>query len=118
MAEKSEETESSKHSPKMKTENYRFLNLISYFLFAIGPLVGNAVLVLLGAISADFLVDPTVVLSAIPAFMFPFAIIQLFSGAISDIYGRVQVIIGGLLVFAGDHFHHRKHRHWHWFRFC
>ncbi|TFH09684.1 MAG: MFS transporter [Candidatus Thorarchaeota archaeon] len=82
-------------------ERYRLLELVSYFLFAVGPLVGNAVLVLLGAISTDFLVDPTAVLSAIPAFMFPFAVFQLFSGAISDIYGRVPVIVGGLFVFAG-----------------
>ncbi len=83
-----------------ETERYRFLDIMSYFLFAVGPLVGNAVLVLLGAISTDFVVDPTAVLSAIPAFMFPFAIFQLFSGAISDIYGRVPVIVGGLLFFA------------------
>ncbi|MHA2142597.1 MAG: MFS transporter [Candidatus Thorarchaeota archaeon] len=35
----------------------------------------------------------------IPAFMFPFAFIQLFSGAISDIYGRVPVIASGLIAF-------------------
>ncbi|MFW9907911.1 MAG: MFS transporter [Candidatus Thorarchaeota archaeon] len=79
---------------------YQFLELVSYFLFAVGPLVGNAVLVLLGAIATDFVVNPTMVLSAIPAFMFPFAIFQLFSGAISDIYGRVPVIVGGLVFFA------------------
>jgi DHA1 family bicyclomycin/chloramphenicol resistance-like MFS transporter len=80
--------------------DYRSLNLVSYFLFAVGPLVGNAVLVLLGAVSSDFMTDPTVVLIAIPAFMFPFAFIQLFSGALSDIYGRIPVILGGLVGFA------------------
>jgi len=87
-----------------KTGRYRSINLASYFLFAVGPLVGNAVLVLLGAISTDYAVNPTMVLSAIPAFMFPFAVIQLFSGAISDIYGRVPVIVGGLFIFAGGLF--------------
>jgi MFS family permease len=104
MAEKSEESSHSEKNTAIRTENYQFINLISYFLFAIGPLVGNAVLVLLGAISVDFVVDPTAVLSAIPAFMFPFAIFQLFSGAISDIYGRVPVIVGGLFVFASGLF--------------
>jgi MFS family permease len=104
MVEESEEPRTSENSTERGTENYRFLNLISYFLFAVGPLVGNAVLVLLGAISIDFVVDPTAVLSAIPAFMFPFALFQLFSGAISDIYGRVPVIVGGLFVFAGGLF--------------
>ncbi|MFW9933738.1 MAG: hypothetical protein ACFFDR_13945, partial [Candidatus Thorarchaeota archaeon] len=63
-------------------ERYRILTALSYILFAMGPLVGNAVLTLLGAISSDFMTDPTAVLIAIPAFMFPFAIIQLFSGAL------------------------------------
>ena len=75
------------------------IELVSYIIFGIGPLVGNAVLTLLGPISSDFLVDPTVVLVALPAFMFPFAIFQLFSGALSDIYGRVPVIVGGLIAF-------------------
>ncbi|MHA1960306.1 MAG: MFS transporter [Candidatus Thorarchaeota archaeon] len=81
-------------------ESYRFLESVAYFLFAVGPLVGNAVLVLLGAIASDFVLDPTMVLIAIPAFMFPFAFFQLFSGAVSDVYGRVPVIAGGLVLFA------------------
>lgn len=87
-------------NPGTDAQDYGSLNLISYFLFAVGPLVGNAVLVLLGAVSSDFMTDPTAVLIAIPAFMFPFAFIQLFSGALSDIYGRVPVILGGLVGFA------------------
>ncbi len=81
-------------------EGYRSLRLFSYFLFAMGPLAGNAVLALLGAIATDFAVDPTAVLTAIPAFMLPFAMIQLISGAMSDIYGRVRVMLVGLGVFA------------------
>lgn len=78
---------------------YRFIEAAAYILFGIGPLVGNAVLTLLGPISAQFLLDPTAILIALPAFMFPFAFIQLFSGAISDVYGRVPVIVGGLVTF-------------------
>ncbi len=78
---------------------FRLLEATAYFLFAVGPLVGNAVLTLLGAIAQDFAVDPTVILISIPAFMFPFAIFQLFSGAISDVYGRVRVIVFGLILF-------------------
>ncbi len=81
-------------------ERYRILTGLSYILFAMGPLVGNAVLTLLGAISSDFMTDPTVVLIAIPAFMFPFAIIQLFSGALSDMYGRIPIIVLGLVGFS------------------
>lgn len=79
---------------------YRFVETVSYLLYAVGPLVGNAVLTLLGAIATDFVVDPTVVLIAFPAFMFPFAFFQLFSGAKSDVYGRVPVMLSGLVAFA------------------
>ena len=86
-------------SPCEQPERFHMIELVSYIIFGIGPLVGNAVLTLLGPISMDFLVDPTTVLIALPAFMFPFAIIQLFSGALSDSYGRVPVIVGGLIAF-------------------
>ncbi len=80
--------------------NFRSIELVSYFLFAVGPLVGNAVLVLLGAIATDFTIGPTAVLVALSAFMFPFAIFQLMSGAISDVYGRVPVIMVGLVTLS------------------
>ena len=86
-------------SPCEQPERFHMIELVSYIIFGIGPLVGNAVLTLLGPISSDFLVDPTIVLIALPAFMFPFAIIQLFSGALSDSYGRVPVIVVGLIAF-------------------
>lgn len=83
---------------------FRFLEFVSYFIFAVGPLVANAVLVFLGDISSDFMINPTTLLIVIPAFMFPFAFLQLFSGAISDVYGRVPVIVGGLVAFAASLF--------------
>ena len=83
-----------------KSSRYQAITFLSYLLFAIGPLVGNAVLVLQGQISADLGVNATLVLTAIPAFMFPFALVQLISGAMSDIYGRVRLIIPGSIVFA------------------
>jgi len=89
-----------KQEDQEKCGQFRVLEFLSYFIFAVGPLVGNAVLVLLSTISSDFMTNPTTILIAIPSFMFPFAFIQLFSGAISDVYGRVPVILGGLVAFA------------------
>ncbi len=88
-------------SPCIEPRNFRTIEIVSYILFGIGPLVGNAVLTLLGPVASDFLVDPTAILIAIPAFMFPFATIQLFSGALSDSYGRVPIIAVGLVGFLG-----------------
>lgn len=89
-----------KQENQEEPSQFRFLEFVSYFLFAVGPLTGNAVLALLGPISTDFMTNPTTILIVIPSFMFPFAFFQLFSGAISDVYGRVPVILGGLVVFA------------------
>ncbi|MHA2152151.1 MAG: MFS transporter [Candidatus Thorarchaeota archaeon] len=93
----SEHISESTESPCDIPQSFRSIEFVSYLLFGVGPLVGNAVLTLLGPVATEFLVDPTAVLIAIPAFMFPFAFIQLFSGALSDSYGRVPVIAGGLV---------------------
>lgn len=73
---------------------------VIFILFLLGPLTGNIINVLFGVLSAHFHVTSDNILIAIPAFMFPFAITQLFSGAISDIKGRVPVLIVGLTLFA------------------
>ena len=76
------------------------LQAILYILFGLGPLTGNVILVLFGILSTEFGVRSTTVAIAIPAFMFPFAFIQLFSGAVSDLKGRIPVIIFGLIIFS------------------
>ncbi len=77
-----------------------FLEFLNYLLFLIGPLVGNVILVLFGVLSQAFAVTPDSILVAIPAFMFPFAIVQLFSGAISDLKGRFPVMFVGMVIFG------------------
>ncbi|MFX0059988.1 MAG: MFS transporter [Candidatus Hodarchaeota archaeon] len=77
-----------------------FIEIIIYILFWLGPLTGNVILVLFGVLSMEFSVPPSSLLIAIPSFMFPFAVIQLFSGAISDIKGRFPVILFGLVLFG------------------
>lgn len=77
-----------------------FLEFVIYLLFFFGPLTGNVILVLFHTLSTEFGVSPSVILVAIPAFMFPFAIMQLFSGIISDIKGRFPVLIIGLIIFG------------------
>ncbi|MFX1417954.1 MAG: MFS transporter [Promethearchaeota archaeon] len=76
------------------------LQYFIFLLFLLGPLTGNIINVLFGVLSSYFEVTIDSVSIAIPAFMFPFAITQLFSGAISDVKGRVPVLIVGLILFA------------------
>lgn len=78
----------------------KFLEFIIYVLFFFGPLTGNVIMVLFHTLSTEFSVSPGAILVTIPAFMFPFAITQLFSGVISDIKGRFPVLIIGLILFG------------------
>ncbi|MFW9819489.1 MAG: MFS transporter [Candidatus Thorarchaeota archaeon] len=77
-----------------------WLEFVIFLLFLLGPLTGNIINVLFEVLSTSFQVTPDHILIAIPAFMFPFAITQLFSGAISDIKGRIPVLIAGLILFG------------------
>ncbi|MFX1391806.1 MAG: MFS transporter [Promethearchaeota archaeon] len=78
----------------------KLLEFVIFLLFFLGPLTGNIINVLFDVLSSNFQVTPDDILIAIPAFMFPFAITQIFSGAISDIKGRIPVLILGLSLFT------------------
>ncbi len=89
-----------KNKQEQHTSHSKSLEFVIFLLFLLGPLTGNIINVLFRVLSSDFQVSPDNILNAIPAFMFPFAITQLFSGAISDIKGRIPVLIFGLILFA------------------
>ena len=74
--------------------------LVAYSAAFAGPLAGNAVLALLDTFEKEWHVSSTTILLAIPAFMFPFATIQLFSGTISDAYNRRNTMVFGFLIYA------------------
>jgi ACDE family multidrug resistance protein len=78
----------------------RSKEIIVYVAGFTGPLAGNLVLSLLGTLGAAWNVDPVDILLSIPAFMFPFAIMQLFSGTISDAYDRRSTLLFGLGTYA------------------
>lgn len=78
----------------------RSRELIVYVAGFTGPLAGNLVLSLLGTLGDAWDVDPVDILLSIPAFMFPFAIMQLFSGSISDAYDRRSTLLFGLGTYA------------------
>lgn len=78
----------------------RSKELIVYVAGFTGPLAGNLVLTLLGTLGDAWNVDSVDILLSIPAFMFPFAIMQLFSGTISDAYDRRSTLLFGLGTYA------------------
>jgi MFS family permease len=78
-------------------------HLVTYFGIFLGPFGGIMVLALLKPLKSDFNVGIDELQIAIPFFMIPFAIVQLFSGALSDIYNRrITVMIGFLLYAMGS----------------
>jgi len=87
------------NNQEQSTNYSKWLEYVIFLLFLLGPLTGNIINVLFGVLSADFNVTPDNILTAIPAFMFPFAFTQLFSGAISDVKGRIPILILGLIIF-------------------
>ncbi len=87
------------NNQEQSTNYSKWLEYVIFLLFLLGPLTGNIINVLFGVLSADFNVSSDDILTAIPAFMFPFAFTQLFSGAISDVKGRIPILILGLIIF-------------------
>ncbi len=66
-----------------------------------GPLSGNAVLALVPTLGGIFGVSPTTILVSVPVFMLPFATLQIFSGALSDVNRRLAIYFGFSSYAAG-----------------
>ncbi len=66
----------------------------------IGPLSGNAVLAMIPVLKTDFGASAEEILVSITFFMLPFVIFNLFSGTISDVYGRRKMLTFGFLIYA------------------
>ena len=75
-------------------------HLIIFLGAALGPLGGNAVVTILTELQRTFKVDPSVAALSITFFMIPFAVFQLFSGPISDLYDRNKTVFAGFLLYA------------------
>ncbi|UCE91827.1 MAG: MFS transporter [Methanobacteriota archaeon] len=77
----------------------RSKEIVAYSASFTGPVAGNAFLAMIVVLEAEWNASTEAVLLAIPAFMLPFAIIQLFSGAVSNAYDRRLTLSVGLLVY-------------------
>jgi predicted MFS family arabinose efflux permease len=78
--------------------------LVAYVAAFTGPLAGNAILAMLNPLEAEWGISSVQVLLCIPAFMFPFAAMQFFSGTISDSYDRRKTLMVGLGVYIAASF--------------
>ena len=76
------------------------LLILLYLSVFLGPFGGNTVLALIPSLERFFNADITFIAFSITIFMIPFAFFQLFSGALSDIYGRKRIILFGFFTFS------------------
>lgn len=87
----------------MRSDVSRYVNaklLTLYFAGFVGPLSANTVLALVPVLKSSFNIDVGTVLLAIPFLMIPFAFFQLFSGTLSDNYGRRLMLTVGFLIYG------------------
>jgi ACDE family multidrug resistance protein len=66
----------------------------------IGPLSSNAVLAMIPVLKTDFGASAEEILVSITFFMLPFALFNLFSGTVSDVYGRRKILTAGFSIYA------------------
>ena len=78
----------------------KYLLILLYFSVFLGPFGGNTVLALIPSLERFFNVDISFIAASITLYMIPFAFFQIFSGALSDIYGRRRTILFGLFTFS------------------
>ncbi|HDM36244.1 MAG TPA: MFS transporter [Candidatus Syntrophoarchaeum butanivorans] len=78
----------------------KYLLILLYFSVFLGPFGGNTVLALIPSLERFFNVDISFIAASITLYMIPFAFFQIFSGALSDIYGRRRIILFGLFTFS------------------
>ena len=69
-------------------------------LARLGPFSIDMYLPALDAIGSEFQASPIAVQQTLSAYLFGFAVMNLFHGALSDSFGRRPVVLGGLVVFT------------------
>jgi len=85
---------------KKKGASKKHLLFLLYSSVFLGPFGGSTVLPLIPPLKEFFNADISFIAASITIYMIPFAFFQLFSGALSDIYGRKRIILFGLFTFS------------------
>nr|MDO8079433.1 MFS transporter [Candidatus Freyarchaeota archaeon] len=78
--------------------DYRFIPI--YLAAAIGPFSGNIILPMIPILKNDLVTDVSLIMLSLTLFQIPFALGQFFSGGLSDVYGRMKLILAGFLLLA------------------
>lgn len=74
--------------------------MLIYLTSFVSPFSTNAVLALVPDLKGAFDATAPQILTSVTAYMIPYALLMLISGATSDSYGRRQIATAGLGIFA------------------
>ncbi|MEO8487646.1 MAG: multidrug effflux MFS transporter [Betaproteobacteria bacterium] len=85
--------------PLPTRRSWRFAALLGS-LVMLGPFSIDLYLPAFGAIGSEFAVAPVAVQATLSAYLFAYAFMMLWHGALSDALGRRPVVIAGLVVYA------------------
>jgi len=85
---------------KKKRLSKKHLLFLLYPSVFLAPFGGLTVLALILPLERYFTDEPWFIPASIAMYMIPFAFFQLFSGALSDIYGRKRIILFGLFTYS------------------
>ena len=77
-----------------------YVLFVVYLCAFLGPFGGNLIISMFPVLEQWFNIDIAIMSLAITFFMIPYGVMQIFGGPLSDIYGRVKVIILGLVVYS------------------
>ena len=85
--------------PRVQRQSWRLAGLIAA-LSMIGPFSIDLYLPAFSAIAAEFGASPIAMQQTLSAYLFAYAFMMLWHGALSDALGRRPIIIGGLAIYA------------------
>jgi len=78
----------------------KFALALTMVIGALGPMGGNLILPMVSVLKNEFYTEVSMIMLSVTLFMVPFALVQFFSGGLSDVYGRRPLIVAGLVIYG------------------
>ncbi|MEM4675847.1 MAG: MFS transporter, partial [Nitrososphaerota archaeon] len=84
----------------MAFKGTKFVLTLMIIIGTLGPIGGNLIIPMIPVLKNEFYTDISVIMLSVTLFMIPSALVQFFSGSLSDVYGRRPPIVAGLVTYG------------------